>query len=489
MTTTKIPDPDPKHPGVLPRVLGRFDAITVVVGSIIGSGIFFKPATVAQELGQFGFGAIISVWIGIGIVTLFGSLALAELAAMLPQAGGPYVYLREAYGRLWAFLWGWTEFWIVRTGSLGALSVATVMALNDVVKNVRGGGPENGIGLRTQELIAILIVVGLSAINVIGTRWGAQVQNVTAIIKVAFIAAIIALPFLMGGVDPANLRSVTPPRADVTIWSAFGIAMIAVLWPYDGWINIGPVAEEIKNPQRNVPIALMIGTTIVVLVYVGANFAYHAVLPMDEIARTDSAAEGLFKKLVGPEGAIILALGIMCSTFGAVNSNMLTGPRIYFAMARDGLLPKAVRQIHGRFETPHNAIIIQTVWTVALILLVYDLADILRYFDAKPEWIAKVPPDSAFDTLTDFVIFGGQIFYAMAVGAVFVLRWKRPDLPRPYRTWGYPVVPAIYLIVFAYALWSLLRDRPIQTAAGSSLIAAGVVFYFWARRRTQHELS
>jgi len=182
-----------------------------------------------------------------------------------------------------------------------------------------------------------------------------------------------------------------------------------------------------------------------------------------------------------------LALGVMCSTFGAVNSNMLTGPRIYFAMARDGLLPKAVRKIHGRFETPHNAIMIQTAWTVVLLLIAFDLAEILRQYGAPQHWIDAVPPDGAFDTLTDFVIFGGQIFYAMAVGAVFVLRWKRPDLHRPYRTWGYPLVPAIYLIVFAYALWSLLRDKPIQTAAGSSLIAAGVAFYYWARRRAWAE--
>jgi APA family basic amino acid/polyamine antiporter len=484
MTPTLIPDPDPKHPGVLPRVLDRFDAIALVIGSIIGSGIFLKPTKVAEYLGQYGFGPILGVWILVGVVTLFGSLALAELAAMLPQAGGPYVYLREAYGRLPAFLWGWTEFWIIRTGSLGALSVATVTYLDKVTH----------LDLRIQEAIAIGIVLALSAINVVGTRWGAHVQNVTVVLKVSFVAIVIALPFVLGKADAQNLEPVWPSRTDGSFGSAFGLALIAVLWAYDGWINIGPVAEEIKDPQRNVPIALTIGTITVMFAYVAATLSYHVALSMSEVAASTGVAADMSKAVVadwGPDvirfAPIFIAIGIMCSTFGAVNSNMLTGPRIYFAMARDGLLPKAVRNVHGRFQTPHNAIWIQAIWTVALILLAYDLADILRTLDAPPAWIAAVPPQDAFDTLTDFVIFGGQIFYAMAVGAVFVLRWKRPDLPRPYRTWGYPVVPAIYLFVFAYALWTLLRDRPIQTAAGSSLILAGVAFYFWARRRTQEE--
>ena len=465
MTTTHVPDPDPKHPIVLPRVLGRFDAVTVVIGSIIGSGIFLKPGIAAEYL-PGSFGLIISVWIVVGLITLCGSLALAELAAMLPQAGGPYVYLREAYGRLPAFLWGWTEFWVIRTASLGALSVATVIYLNEITP----------ISRDMQEGLAIAIVVGLSLINIVGTRWGARVQNVTSVIKVAFLVGITLLPFVMGRADVENLSPVWPGQLTVDVWRGLAMATIAVLWPYDGWINIGPVAEEIREPQRNIPFALTTGVITVILVYVAANVAYHMVLPISAIAASDGVASDVCKALIGPIGGTIMALGVMCSTFGAVNSNMLTGPRIYFAMARDGLLPKAIRRIHGRFQTPANAILIQMVWTVLLILIVYA-------WKSGPD----DRPRAAFDILTNFVIFGGSIFYAMAVGAVFVLRRTRPELPRPYRVTGYPVVPALYLIFFVVVMFSLLYQAPVESVAGFGLILAGVGFYFWARGRVQAE--
>ncbi|MEX0586611.1 MAG: amino acid permease [Pirellulales bacterium] len=472
----------------LPRVLGPFDALTVVVGSIIGSGIFLKPAEVAKYLGAYGFGAIIAVWIGVGLITLCGSLALAELAAMLPHAGGPYVYLREAYSRMAAFLWGWTEFWIVRTGSLGALAVGTVIYLDKALVAIR---PSLALDHYSQEGLALAIVIGLSAINVIATRWGANVQNVTVLIKVGFLVGIILLPFVTGRFDTALLTQTGPERMDW--WRAAGLAAIAVLWPYDGWINIGPVAEEIHNPQRNVPLALMLGVGVVITVYVGANLAYHVVLSADQIAASQGVAADVCKKLLGPTGAIVMSIGVMCSMFGAVNSNMLTGPRIYFAMARDGLLPRAIRQVHPRFQTPANAIIAQCVWTVILLLVVYDIGPILHHTGVA-EWLkrqqievpAAASPEaaySAFNNLTDFVIFGGSIFYAMAVGAVFVLRRTRPDLPRPYRTWGYPVVPALYLAFFVAVMASMLVDNPKTSIAGICLILTGAFYYAWARRR------
>ncbi|HTI51447.1 MAG TPA: amino acid permease, partial [Planctomycetaceae bacterium] len=317
--------PEPADISTLPRVLGLFSAVTVVVGGIIGSGIFLKTGNVARALGSFG--PIIGVWIGVGLVTLCGSLALAELAAMAPRAGGPYVYLRMAYGKLPAFLWGWTEFWVVRTGSLGALSCASAIYLSQVVRLDRLG----------QELVAIAIVIGLSIINYLSTLWGASVQNVTTVIKVGFLASIIVLPLVMGYTDIGNLDPVWPESASVDLWKGLGIAMVAVLWPYDGWINIAPVAEEIREPQRNLPLGLGLGMLIVIVVYVGANISYHLTLPMEQVAGSKAIASDVFQVLFGATGAKIAALGVMCSTFGAVNSNMLTGPRIYFAMARDGL--------------------------------------------------------------------------------------------------------------------------------------------------------
>jgi len=456
--THHVPPPHPTPiPTALPRVLGPFDACMVVVGSVIGSGVFLKPAAIATALPYFG--PIIAVWIIVGLVTLCGCLALAELGAMLPQAGGPYVYLREAYGRLPAFLWGWTEFWIIRTGSIAALSTGTAINVN-----VLCDGRLNHQG---QLAVTLAIVCFLSAVNYVSTRWSAHVQNLTSIIKVAFLAAIVVLPFCFGKTDTANLAPLWPAESSATLWSGFAAAMIAVLWAYDGWINIGPITEEIKNPQRNVPLALLSGMALVMFVYVTANCAFHLVLSMGEVAKSESVAASMFGILAGGAAAKIVAFGIMCSTFGAANSNMLTGPRIYFAMARDGLLPHIVQRIHGRFETPANAILVQCVWTILLTTAGFAFSN---------------DPGGAFGSLTDFVIFGGSFFYALAVGAVFVLRFKRPELPRPYRTWGYPFTPALYLLAFAAALVSLLVGSPKESAWGSLLIAAGVPVYFYMLR-------
>ena len=231
----------------LPRVLGPFDACAVVVGSVIGSGIFLKPGIAAAELANFG--SIISVWIFVGLVTLCGSLALAELAAMLPQAGGPYVYLREAYGELPAFLWGWTEFWVIRTGSIGALSTATTIYLSQFTP----------MGPRQQEVAAIGLVVVLGMINVFSTRWVARVQNLTTILKVGFLGLIIVSPYMLGKAHPEYLQPLFPQTFDAGLWRGLGMAMVAVMWPYDGWINIAPVAEEIREPHRNLPLAIILG--------------------------------------------------------------------------------------------------------------------------------------------------------------------------------------------------------------------------------------
>lgn len=441
----------------LPRVLGPFDAMTVVVGGIIGSGIFLKPAEVAGHLHHFGL--IIGVWIVVGLITLCGCLALAELAAMLPHAGGPYVYLREAYGRLPAFLWGWTEFWVIRTGSVGALASATAIYLSELAPMTR----------MQQQGVAIGIVAALSIISILGTHYSAHLQNLTTVIKVGFLLMLIVLPFAMRQENVEYLRPLLPERATWSLWPALGAAMISVLWPYDGWINIAPVAEEIRNPQRNVPLALGLGILVVIALYVLANVAYHVSLPLDQIARSDRVAARMCDSLLGDMGGKLFAIGVVCSTFGATNSNLLTGPRIFFAMARDGLLPGAIRRIHARFETPANAIAIQALWSIVLIAAAFAWKD---------------EPGEAFDALTAFVIFGGTIFYALAVGAVFVLRRKRPDLERPYRTWGYPLTPALFLTLYAAVMVSLLTEKWVQSLGGSLLIAAGVLFYHYAKRQS-----
>lgn len=473
----------------LPRVLGLFDAVCIVVGSIIGSGIFLKVSSVDRALAPYGFLAIMGIWLFVGLVTLCGALALAELGAMFPQAGGPYLYLREAYGRLPAFLWGWTEFWVVRTGSVGALACATVLYFHQLVELPPWG----------QTLLAIGIVVGLSLINLFSTRWGAGVQGAATVAKVSFLAGLIVLPFLLRRIDPAHLQPLLSwndaQPSLLSFWKAIGIAMVAVLWPYDGWINLGPVAEDIREPQRNVPRGLGIGLGIVILVYLGANVSYHLTLTMSHLSQSSTVAADVFQVLFGPVGAQIAALGVMCSTFGATNSNMITGPRIYLAIARDGLVPRWLHRIHPVYHTPANAIVAQAVWTVLLIVLFSvwkpsepqptpstNVARTVNHTISEPH---SVQMKRAFDNLTDSVICAGLLFYGLTVSAVYVLRRTRPDAERPYKTWGYPLTPALLLLAYAGAFVSLLIDQPWQTFSVLVLIASGVVYYAVASRMVE----
>lgn len=489
------------EPQRLPQVLGLFDAIMIVVGSIIGSGIFLKVSSIDSALEPYGFLAIIGTWLFVGIITLCGSLALAELGAMFPHAGGPYLYIREAYGRLPAFLWGWTEFWVVRTGSVGALACATVLYFNQVV-------PLSPVG---QTSMAVLIIAGLAIVNLFSTRAGALVQGTATVSKVAFLVALIVLPFLFRSVDTANLQPMfqmpNQPGAAMGFLKALGIAMVAVLWPYDGWINLGPVAEDIKDPRRNVPRAMAIGLGIVIVVYLGANLSYHLVLPIHHLANSRTVAADVFQVMFGPIGAQVAAVGVMISTFGATNSNMITGPRIYLAIARDGLVPAWLHRIHRRYHTPCNTIVLQAVWAIFLVLLfsvwdpnapttaptVSSSGPIAGTSSVAAEIAAPVTaPTSgeehsrrlkaAFDSLTDSVICAGVIFYGMAVAAVYILRRTRPDIARPYRTWGYPVTPALLLLAYLGAFISLLMERPSQTLAVLGLIASGVAYYALASR-------
>ena len=477
----------------LPRVLGLFDAVCIVVGSIIGSGIFLKVSSVDRALAPYGFLAIMGIWLFAGLVTLCGALALAELGAMFPQAGGPYLYLREAYGRLPAFLWGWTEFWVVRTGSVGALACATVLYFHQLVELPPWG----------QTLLAIGIVVGLSLINLFSTRWGAGVQGAATVAKVSFLAGLIVLPFLLRRIDPAHLQPLLSwneaQPSQLSFWKAIGIAMVAVLWPYDGWINLGPVAEDIREPQRNVPRGLGIGLGIVILVYLGANVSYHLTLTMSHLSQSSTVAADVFQVLFGPVGAQIAALGVMCSTFGATNSNMITGPRIYLAIARDGLVPRWLHRIHPVYQTPANAIVAQAVWTVLLIVLFSvwkpsepqptpstNVARTVNHTISEPH---SVQMKRAFDNLTDSVICAGLLFYGLTVSAVYVLRRTRPDVERPYKTWGYPLTPALLLLAYAGAFVSLLIDQPWQTFSVLVLIASGVVYYAVAMRLARRGLK
>jgi len=357
-----------------------------------------------------------------------------------------------------AFLWGWTEFCVIRTASIGALACATALYLDQLVP----------LSHAHQALVAIAIVVGLSIANALSTRWGANVQVVFTVIKVAFLGLIITLPWLFGSGSLTHMQPLVATPENGHFWNALAAALVAVMWPFDGWINVAPVSEDIRDPQRNVPRALMWGMLIVIAVYLGANLSYHYVLTMQQTAASKTIAADVFRGLFGDIGGKLAALGVMCSTFGATNSNMICGPRIYLAMARDGLLPARVHHIHSRWETPMNAILLQSAWAVLLLVVFFAWKD---------------NPKDAFDGLTDAVICAGILFYSLTVAAVYVLRFRDPQRERPYRTWGYPWSPLLFFLVYFFVFVQLLILQWKETLGVLGLIAAGVVYFVLAQRR------
>ncbi|WP_435019387.1 APC family permease [Tundrisphaera sp. TA3] len=470
----------------LPRVLGPTEALCVVVGSVIGSGIFIVPARVARDVPFLG--GIALVWIVGGLFSLAGALTLAELAAMLPSAGGPYVYLREAYGRLPAFLFGWTEFLVIRSGSIATLAAAFGLYFGLIIPAPAGLHP-----LIWQTAAAVIATACLAVLNVLGTKIGGRIQVVGTALKVGALAVMIVLPFAMGKLDPALLTPMWPASADMSVLKGIMAAMIGVLWTYDGWVNASALAEEIRDPGRSIPRALIWGMLTLIALYLGMTLIYHMVLPLDEV-RVGSSERGSPRgvaadfcgHLLGPGGTLLISLVVMTSVFITLNGNSLSGPRAYFAMARDGLFPRGLCRIHPRFQTPANAIIAQSAW--AIILIVAGTAMILWEPDTsglpdglKAAW-QKLHTTPLYDVLYNYVIFGGTIFYGLAITSVFVLRARRPDLDRPYRTWGYPVTPVLYTLASLFLLWSMLDGNPFESVTGLLIVASGIpAFWFFSR--------
>ncbi|WP_337174419.1 amino acid permease [Paludisphaera sp.] len=478
---------------VLPRVLGPLTALSVVVGSVIGSGIFIVPARVAHELPFLA--GILAVWVLAGAFTTAGALTLAELAAMLPQAGGPYVYLREAYGRLPAFLFGWSELTVSRAGSMATLAAAFARYFAQVFP-----APE-AIGAAGWQAIAACSAIGIvTAVNVMGTRGGGGLQVVGTALKVGGVLALIALPFAVGGGSTENFSPwlLSDGHAGGLFAGAM-VAMVGVLWAYDGWMSVTPLAEEIREPGRNIPRALILGMSILVAIYLAMTLAYHYVLPMDAVAAAHNAsgsnianavAAVYCKALLGAGGVLAISALVMCSTFISLNGNTLTGPRSYFAMARDGLLPEWFVRIHPRYQTPANAILSQAIWAVGL--TVAGTVLILVPPPTSSTWLpgfvttawTALNKKHLYDLLLDYVMFGATVFYMLAVTSVFVLRRKRSDAPRPYRTLGYPFTPLLFVAASILLLGSMLAapETRMQALGGGVLILLGVPAYYLLRR-------
>ncbi len=460
-------------------------ALVIVIGNVIGSGIFLKPGAIAGEAGHFGL--IISVWAFGGVLCVLGALCFAELATMLPRAGGLYVYLREAYGRPVAFLLGWMELLLSRPASLGALSAAFVGSLT------------LALDWRTSQLTELVLILtligGMAWVNIIGVIWGARVQMVTTLIKgiaLGLMAAvpILLVPFTSVGIELANYASTAVPR-QTGLASQLGVVLLAVMWAYDGWHGITPLTEEVRNPQRVIPRALFGGVGILIILYLSANFAYHGVMTMGEMkAAGDHVAEEMLRKLLGPFGVTLMSAVIMCSVFGGINSTLLQAPRVTFAMGRDGVFFRSLGRVHAKYRTPAVAIFVKAILGMALVIIVVVTKSLVREvnidsYDSRTMFliIESLQNDSIFSLLTNMVIFAASIFYALGVLAVIVLRYRLPQQERPFKTPGYPLVPLAFVLVYVWFLYQTFTDKPLESLVGILLIILGIPIYYayqWA---------
>ena len=472
----------PKSAETLPRTLGATTALCVVVGSVIGSGIFLVPARVATNVPNMA--GIIALWVVGGLFSLAGALTLAELGAMIPKAGGPYVFLREAYGRVPAFLFGWTEFLVIRSGSVATLASAFAIYAAQPQLFPKPAGLDARVW---QSILAVSAITLVAVINILGTRASGSVQVIGTVLKLGALGGMIALPFFRGEAHLSNWTPFWPGPKSGAGFAGIMAAMISVLWAYDGWVNATSMAEEVRDPGRNIPRALILGTAILIAVYLSMTLVYHLVLPMATIQEGANSGRGsgkevaavFCKTLLGDRGGLAIALIVACSTLISLNGNALSGPRAYFAMARDGLFPERLCRIHPIFQTPANAILAQAIWSIALIalattFLVIDpptglprvIGNTWRTFHDKP----------IYDVMYDYVIFGGTVLYTLVGTSVFVLRRTQPDLHRPYKTWGYPVTPILYVAASCLLIYGMLSNEQsrFESLAGLGIILLGL---------------
>lgn len=469
----------------LPRVLGPWLAMAIVVGCVIGTGVFKKAHAISKDVPESG--VAIAVWVVVGLLTLCGAMALAEIAALFPRAGGNYVFLREAYGRLFGFLWGWVEFWFLRVASCAALAAVFAESFHNVLQLAMGTN-EEVLGFWPRQAVSASVVTILGLLAARGTKLGASVSFAVTCVKVGSILALMVLPIvivLFVSNPPtmpswSNFKPVWPDSWAAFNLQAFVVAMVAVMWPYNGWSNVASIAGEVKNPQRNVPIAFVGGLLLLIALYSLVNLSYFSVVPssdMKTLADIPVASE-FARRLLGPIGLLLASMAIMFSTFGALSGNMLVGPRGIFAMSRDGLAPSSLARIHSRFETPFNATILMTVVTA---IFIFAVAAYTRFVQAKE--ITKPP----FDVITDFITFGGSAFEALAVASIYLFRrrYRTEIASLPYRCPGYPVVPAIFVVCMTAVLVNMLvvESQRNEALIGCGFIAVGAVLYFIAFAR------
>ncbi len=447
----------------LKRDLGRWAAVSIVVGTVIGSGIFLVPRAMIQRVGTPGM--VFFMWVFGGLLSLAGALSYAELAAAMPEAGGEYAYLREAYGPIWGFLYSWTQMWVAKSGSIATLATGFFYYLTTFFPRLDAvfytlplpiglhGGP---LEFRYGQLFAMALILLLAWLNYYGVKLGGEVQVAVTVVKVALIAFIIFAGLALG---TPHAPGASAPAAPLTA-AGFFAALVAALWAYDGWNNVSMVASEIRHPQRNLPRALIGGTIAVIVIYLLANAAYFHVLTAAEVGSSTRVAADMMSRILQAPGAAAVSIAAMISIFAALNGSILSGARVPYAAARDGLFFAPIGHVHPRYHTPGVSILALSTWAAVLVL------------------------SGRYEQLYTYVIFASWIIYGMTTAAVIVLRKKRPDLPRPYRTLGYPWVPIIFVLVATALVLSTLKDSPRESLMGIVLILLGLPFYFYWKRHS-----
>lgn len=447
----------------LARRLNLFDATMIIVGNIIGVGIFTTTGFIAEALPNPRM--ILLVWFLGGLLTLCGALTYAELGAALPRAGGEYVYLKEAYGPFWGFLNGWTYFVVSNPGSIAAMSIGVISYLEHFFPVISLGkillqlpGFTAGPSVSSGQLVAIVIVILFSAINYFGVRFGSLVQNILTVIKLGTVFSIAVLGVIIGKGNWDHFAATASPATQEGIVSDLSLGMIAVFFAYTGWFASTYVASEIKDPQRNVPYSIIYGTLTVMLAYVLINVAYVYALPVERMKGMINVGEAASLTLFGGFTSVFVSWAIIICILGAINSVILTAPRIYFAMARDGLFFRSAAEIHPKFKTPSNSILLQAIWSCLLVV------------------------SGTFGQLLTYTVVAMLTFSIMTGLATFLLRIKRPELPRPYKTPGFPWVPAVFVVCYVLILINIVISRPKEGLLGLGIVALGVPVYFYWKR-------
>ncbi|MEW5978280.1 MAG: amino acid permease [Acidobacteriota bacterium] len=438
--------------GGLRRSLNLLDASLLVIGSVIGSGIFLTPSHIARAVGSTeGF---YLVWIVGGVLSLCGALSYAELGAAFPRAGGIYVFLREAYGPLLGFLYGWCNFFVMQTGSIATLSAAFSIYLGYLIP----------LSPALAKGCSAAMILALTALNCLGLKPGTIVQNILTTIKIGSLLGVALVLFLADPTSPAP-GAAAPPAAPFSL-SAFGIAMIAVLWSYEGWHQLTFTAGEVKNPQRNLTGGLIIGTASIIVLYLTVNVAYLNILSFSEVAHSERVASEAMARALGPLGGTLISLAILISVTGATNPTVLGGPRVYYAMAREKLFFAKLAEVHPRFRVPVAAIVVQGLWATTLSLM------------------------GNFEQLFGYVIFMAWIFYGLGGAAVLILRKSQPRLPRPYKVLGYPFVPLLFVLMAAGLVLNTVLNDFRQAFWGLAVLLTGIPAYlYWQRKAARQAPS